>query len=227
MRRGFVSLLFLGVLAFATEAEYPPQWWESVDPSSAPSWEILPQEAGPGEVILSKRTELGIFSNFAATSFTFENVIYASVEGFWQMMKFPDSLLLDDPRKSFEWSHTREEVGNLVGFEAKDAGNEGSKVMKELDINWVSYKGERLEYRTQEKGAHYNLIRNAMKAKLEQNPEVKRLLLQTGDLKLRPDHDQGANPPPAWLYHEIWMEFRAELQLENNNNDKVKAAGKN
>ena len=31
-------------------------------------WEILPQVAKSGEVILSKRNELGILSNFAATS---------------------------------------------------------------------------------------------------------------------------------------------------------------
>lgn len=205
--------LFLGFIPLAGQARdgYPPEWWEPVDPSTAPSWEILPQEAAPGEVILSKRTELGIFSNFAATEFVFEDFTYSSVEGFWQMMKFPDSLLVDDPRFAFEWTKTREEVSKLVGFEAKEAGNEGSKIMKDLDINWVSYKGQKLEYRTQEKGAHYDLIKRAMKAKLDQNPEVKRLLLETGDLKLRPDHDQGHQPPPAWLYHEIWMEFRSEL----------------
>jgi hypothetical protein len=31
----------------------------------------VPQEAGPGEVILSKRDELGLLSNFAATPFEF------------------------------------------------------------------------------------------------------------------------------------------------------------
>lgn len=54
------------------------------------SWEILPQAAGPQEVILSKRNELGILSNFAATPFTFHGKRYAIVEGFWQMMLYPE-----------------------------------------------------------------------------------------------------------------------------------------
>ncbi|MEZ4815596.1 MAG: NADAR family protein [Bdellovibrionota bacterium] len=209
------SLLFLSVLCFAHSSEegYPPEWWAPVDPTDAPSWEILPQDAGPGEVILSKRTELGIFSNFAATEFLFEDFTYASVEGFWQMMKYPDSLLRKDPRKNpkYEWDYSRLEVAALSGFVAKDAGNAGSRVMTDLDINWVSYKGKKMPYRTSEKGEHYDLIRKAMRAKLDQHEEIKNLLIKTGDLVLRPDHDQGANPPPAWEYFKIWMEFRSEL----------------
>jgi predicted NAD-dependent protein-ADP-ribosyltransferase YbiA (DUF1768 family) len=202
--------------AFAIEEGYPPEWWAPADATTAPAWEILPQQAGKNEVILSKRTELGIFSNFAATAFEFEDHSYASVEGFWQMMKFPDSLVENDPRKSeqFTWSHTREEVASLTGFEAKDAGNEGSKVMKELNINWVTYFGKKMDYHTQEKGDHYKLIRDAMKAKLDQTSGLKELLLKTGTLKLLPDHDQGENPPPAWKYFEIWTEFRDELKLQ-------------
>lgn len=204
---------FVSLTVSAAEEGYPAEWWAYVDPSTAPSWEILPQQAGAGEVILSKRTELGIFSNFAATEFNFEDVVYASVEGFWQMMKFPDSLLQNDPRfnPDFTWINTREEVSKMVGFEAKDAGNEGSKVMKALEINWVTYKGKQITYRTSQKGEHYDLIRNAMKAKMEQNPHVKDLLLKTGNLVLKPDHDQGENVPPAWEYFKIWMDFRDEL----------------
>src|SRR5215472_14424044 len=71
---------------------YPEHWWTPVPKEGAPSWEILPQEAGPGEVILSKRNELGLLSNFAATPFEFHGKRYASLEGFWQMMKFPEGL---------------------------------------------------------------------------------------------------------------------------------------
>jgi len=217
MRAGVFAFVFSLLFSASLTARdsYPPEWWAPVDPADAPSWEILPQDAAQGEVILSKRTELGIFSNFAATEFNFEDAVYASVEGFWQMMKYPDALLESDPRKDprFRWELSREEVGALAGFEAKDAGNVGSKVMKDLDINWVSYNGRQLVYRTSEKGEHYDLIRKAMKAKLDQHEDIQTLLLKTGDLVLRPDHDQGANPPPAWMYFDIWMEFRTELQL--------------
>ena len=48
---------------------YPPEWFAPINDPNKPSWEILPQEAKAGEVILSKRNELGILSNFAATPF--------------------------------------------------------------------------------------------------------------------------------------------------------------
>ena len=71
---------------------YPPHWWQAFDKSVAYSWEILPQEAKEGEVILSKRNELGILSNFAQTPFVFRGKKYESLEGFWQMMWGSDVL---------------------------------------------------------------------------------------------------------------------------------------
>src|SRR5215216_6775258 len=68
------------------DARYPAIWWAPVPKKGAPAWEILPQEAGPGEVILSKRNELGLLSNFSATTFTLDGITYPSLEGFWQMM---------------------------------------------------------------------------------------------------------------------------------------------
>jgi len=61
---------------------YPAHWWTPVPEDQKPAWEVLPQAAKPGEVILSKRNELGILSNFAATPFTLRGKRYASVEGF-------------------------------------------------------------------------------------------------------------------------------------------------
>ena len=69
---------------------YPASWFAPINDPNKPDWEILPQEAKPGEVILSKRNELGILSNFAATPFELYGKRYASVEGFWQMMLYPE-----------------------------------------------------------------------------------------------------------------------------------------
>src|SRR5215510_11996744 len=80
-------LLFIGCHA----PPYPAHWWAPVPREGAPAWEILPQEAGPGEVILSKRHELGLLSNFAPTPFTYRGRRYASLEGFWQMMLYPEN----------------------------------------------------------------------------------------------------------------------------------------
>src|SRR5262245_46710560 len=192
---------------------YPAHWWAPVPKEGAPAWEILPQEAAPGEVILSKRHELGLLSNFAATPFTFREKKYASLEGFWQMMLYPEGD--DDPRAQFpglEWKHTRDQVAQLTAFEAKSAGTRAEENMKTMSIDWVSFEGRRFPYRPAEPGEHYRLIVTAMHEKLQQNPEVKKVLLATGDLKLKPDHYQEPHAPVAWRYNEIWMEIRKELQ---------------
>jgi predicted NAD-dependent protein-ADP-ribosyltransferase YbiA (DUF1768 family) len=76
----------------------------------------------------------------------------------------------------------------------------------------VSFDGRRFPYRPAEPGEHYRLIVAAMRAKLEQNPDVKRVLLATGKLKLKPDHHQEPNAPREWRYNEIWMEIRNKLR---------------
>src|SRR5208283_2908942 len=108
-------------------------------------WEILPQAAKPGEVIVSKRNELGILSNFAATPFTYRGQRYASVEGFWQMMLYPEGP--DDPRaqaKGIVWPHTRGEVSHLTAFDAKDAGTFAEDNMRKMGIDWVTFEGKRM-----------------------------------------------------------------------------------
>jgi predicted NAD-dependent protein-ADP-ribosyltransferase YbiA (DUF1768 family) len=184
-----------------------------VPKEGAAAWEILPQEAGPGEVILSKRNELGLLSNFAATPFAFHGQRYASLEGFWQMMKYPEGPT--DPRATFPglcWSFTRPQVAQMTGFEAKRAGTLAEENMKRMGINWVTFEGRRFEYRPATPGEHYRLIVAATREKVRQNPEVQRVLLATGTLVLKPDHHQEPNAPAAWRYYEILTQLRAELQ---------------
>ena len=192
---------------------YPAHWWTPVPESQKAVWEILPQAARPGEVILSKRNELGILSNFAATPFTFRGKRYASVEGFWQMMLYPEGP--QDPRAQapgISWPHSREEVAQMTAFAAKDAGTLAEANMRKMGIGWVTFEGRRMPYRSQVKGEHYRLIVAAMRAKLEQNSKVREILLETGDLILRPDHIEEPDAPPEWRYYRIWMEIRNELQ---------------
>jgi predicted NAD-dependent protein-ADP-ribosyltransferase YbiA (DUF1768 family) len=203
------------LLLFAQAPQYPAHWWTPVTDSHKPDWEILPQAAKPGEVILSKRNELGILSNFAATPFTLDGVRYASVEGFWQMMLYPESS--GDPRARaayLRWPHTRRQVSQMTAFQAKAAGAIGEDNMHRLGIDWVTYRGRRMPYRSAARGEHYRLIVEAMRAKLAQNTAVRRTLLSTGHLILRPDHIQESNTPPEWAYFQIWMDLRTELQSE-------------
>ncbi len=197
----------------AARANYPTHWWTAVPTNDAPAWEILPQAAAPGEVILSKRHELGLLSNFAPTPFTFHGQRYASLEGFWQMMKYPESA--DDPRAKFpglSWASTRGQVAQMTAFEAKRAGDAGEKNMKTMGINWVTFEGRQMEYRAPGQGEFYRLIAAATREKVHQNPDVKKVLLATGDLILKPDHHQEPNAPAAWRYYEILTQIRAELQ---------------
>jgi predicted NAD-dependent protein-ADP-ribosyltransferase YbiA (DUF1768 family) len=192
---------------------YPSHWWTPVPQEGAPAWEILPQAARPGEVILSKRNELGLLSNFAPTPFTFHDRRYASLEGFWQMMLYPEGP--DDPRATFpgiEWKHTRAEVAQMTAFDAKDAGTLAETNMSKMGITWVTFEGRRIEYRPAEPGEHYRLIVEATRAKVSQNPDVQRVLQSTGDLVLKPDHIQEPDAPAAWRYYEILTMIRTELK---------------
>jgi predicted NAD-dependent protein-ADP-ribosyltransferase YbiA (DUF1768 family) len=160
-------------------------------------------------VILSKRNELGILSNFAATPFTLHGKRYASVEGFWQMMLYPEGP--EDPRAQapgVTWPHTREQVAQMVAFEAKDAGTLAEANMRKMGIDWVSFEGHRMPYRSREQGEHYRLIFDAMRAKVKQNAQVREILLETRGLVLRPDHIEEPDAPPEWHYYQIWMELR-------------------
>jgi len=215
----FATLIGLVLFAVASaqripgDSRYPAHWWTPINDPNKPDWEILPQEAGPGEVILSKRHELGLLSNFAPTSFVFHGKRYASLEGFWQAMLYPEGP--NDPRAKspgFEWKYTREQVAQMTAFEAKHAGDLAEENMRKMKIGWVSFEGKRFAYRPEKPGRHYRLIVAATWAKLLQNPDVEKILMATGDLILKPDHHQEPNAPAAWRYFEIWMKIRQELQ---------------
>ena len=63
-------------------------------------------------------------------------------------------------------------------------------MIRKMGIDWVTFEGRRMPYRSKEKGEHYRLIVEATQEKVRQNPEVKKVLLSTGSLILRPDHHQ-------------------------------------
>ena len=83
--------------------------------------------------------------------------------------------------------------------------------MRKLGIDWVSFDCKRFPYRPQTPGTHYDLIVAATRAKVQQNPTVRSVLLSTGDLVLKPDHHQQAEQSDAWHYCEILMRIRAGL----------------
>ncbi len=213
----FISFI---VLFSSLSFSYPSHWWKKIDDPNAPSWEILPHEAdrSKNEVILSKRNELGIFSNFGHSPFILNRDKYASVEGFWQMMKYPEIKKTMDPRSKYDYPFNRDEVAMMHGFEAKEAGDLANIINKKHGFNWVSYKGVRFNYKDHDSGSkfHYKIIYKAIKEKVMQNKEVKALLLKTKGLKLLPDHHQKADVPKSYKYFEILMDIRENLLKKKN-----------
>lgn len=198
------------------EDGFPDIWWHEVSRDQLADWEIPPQAADrtKSEVVLSKRNELGQFSNLQAAQFYLDGDLYASVEGLWQSLKYPennhDERLKDS---SVLWPYTREQVMKLTGFEAKKAGDAASSNMKKLKIKWVTYKGKKINYSDKDIAQHYELIVRACRAKLDSNPHLVDLLRRTKDLKFMSDHRQKPDSPPAYRYHEIYMRLRDELVL--------------
>jgi hypothetical protein len=192
--------------------DYPAIWWKEVPRDQAKSWEILPQDAGVNEVILSKRNELGLISNFADTSFVYHGVCYPTIEAFWQMMKYPETE--NDPRWSWanNWKYTRAHVTQLNGYAAKSAGNYANFLMDKNDANWITFEGKVIPFATKEPQEHYRLIWEASIEKLRQNPQVLKVLLATKDLKLRPDHHVSDEAPQEWHYYQLWTKLRELVQ---------------
>jgi predicted NAD-dependent protein-ADP-ribosyltransferase YbiA (DUF1768 family) len=53
---------------------------------------------------------------------------------------------------------------------------------------------------------------DATREKVKQNPEVRRVLLPTGDLVLKPDHHEEPNAADGWRYYEILTMIRREIR---------------
>lgn len=198
--------------AESSRKDFPAIWWQEVPKDQAKSWEILPQDAGPGEVVLSKRNELGILSNFTEAPFVFRGVCYPTIEAFWQMMKYPESE--DDIRWSWtpKWKYTRETVSQMDGFKAKSAGSYANKLMEANDANWVTFEGEKIPFVQKTPGKHHDLILNALIEKIRQNPKAMEILLKTKDLKLLPDHEISPKAAREWHYYSLWMDIRSDIQ---------------
>jgi hypothetical protein len=129
------------------------------------------------------------------------------------MMLYPEDA--SDPRATFPgltWKFTRAQVAQMTAFDANNAGYLASQNMKTMGITWASFEGKRFEYRSATSGEHYRLIVEVTHAKVDQNQEVKRVLLATGDLILKPDHHQSADDPPEWRYFDLLTTIREELK---------------
>lgn len=143
-------------------------------------------------------------SNLYRSPFILDWIEYASVEAFRMSIKYP------------EWDPRRVEIRKLSGLDAKKAGND-AKGIKTLLYQWkeiVLWSAE-----------HHALMKSAIRAKLEQNPNILQILLDTWDTKLthivftrhednqkRILHDSKNIPGEifAKIYEELREEFRSK-----------------
>ena len=145
-----------------------------------------------------------LLSNFAETPFTLWGESYASVEGFWQSLKFPKH---SDKRR----------VAQLSGLEAKRAGREAPK------SSTFIWQGSVIEVGSPE---HHQLMRMAVKAKLKQNRKVLKMLLATGNEPIT--HiltDREGNPLPDSksipnaVFSSILMALRSDFRAVLGNGE--------
>jgi predicted NAD-dependent protein-ADP-ribosyltransferase YbiA (DUF1768 family) len=133
--------------------------------------------------------QIRLISNLAHTPFELDSVSYASVEGFWQGLKFPA-----------QWR--RREIASLHGKEAKRAGR-GAE-----ESNTIVYFDQAIRVGT---FAHWQLMSRACAAKFTQHEEAKNALLSTVGRPLTHITRRDSRTIPGVIMAEIWMRVRRRL----------------
>lgn len=137
--------------------------------------------------------EIGrLMSNFAPTPFTMDGVEYASVEGFYVSLLF-----LEDEK--------RDKVRKLYGVVVKNMG-------KKSKLTETCYNGETFALGSDK---HVELIKRAIRAKLEAHPAIATAFVATSPRPIV--HDCGHPEPedtvfPASVFVRILMELREEFK---------------
>jgi predicted NAD-dependent protein-ADP-ribosyltransferase YbiA (DUF1768 family) len=133
-------------------------------------------------------------SNFAHTPFMLDGVEYASVEGFYVALKF-----LEPDRRA--------KVSRLYGPVVKQMG-------KKSKIDRTCYGGEWFLFGSE---AHVELIKRAIRAKLDAHPDIARMFAATAPRPIIHDTGRPEAPCmefPAAVFCRILTELREAVRLE-------------
>lgn len=131
-------------------------------------------------------------SNFSLSPFVLDGLLFASIEGFIQGIKFAE----EDPR--------RLQAFQLSGWEAKRLGGEA-------DRSGVYWDGARLVYGST---AHHQLIETAIRARIQQSEGLQAALLSTQGAVLVHETGQEESPTtslPATVFCRILTDIREAL----------------
>lgn len=134
--------------------------------------------------------------NFLMSPFTLDGILFASIEGFIQGIKFPEG----DPR--------REQAFVSSGWDAKHLGDTA-------DRSGAYWNGQKIAYGSNE---HHQLIARAIRARIAQNSGLAQVLATTAGATII--HRTGDEPEskttslPAVVFCRILTELRDELLSE-------------
>ena len=153
---------------------------------------VLAPEERPLNVASGSNEAIGrLLSNFAHTPFTLDGRAYASVEGFYQGLKFSDPV-------------ERERVAALHGREAKAAARGAS-------ASTTVYEDETIVLGS---GVHHALLARALRAKLAQHPDIAAAFVATRPRPLVHHTGRRSRRPSAFpdeVFCRILSELREEL----------------
>ena len=137
-------------------------------------------------------------SNFGLSPFVFDGMLFASVEGFIQGIKFPEG----DPRRNSAFASS--------GWDAKRLGDTA-------DRSGAYWGGVCVPYGSPE---HHRLIERAMRARIAQSPGLQEALRSTAGATLVHKVGTGAESSttslPASVFCRILTEIRAELLVDKH-----------
>lgn len=135
---------------------------------------------------------LRLISNLAETPFELDGRRYASVEGFWQGLKFSEQA-------------RRDQIATLSGLEARRAGAAAAA------LDAFDYEGSPIRTGTYD---HWALMKRACHAKFTQHAAACAALLGTGERPLVHRTRLDSRTIPGAVMAEIWMKLRTKLRRD-------------
>lgn len=130
-----------------------------------------------------------LISNFAHTPFELDGELYASVEGFWQGLKFKSE-------------STRREIAQLHGDAARRAGGGAP------DSEAFEYRGHTVGVGTAD---HRDLMFRACWEKFRQHDAARAALMATRERPLQHRMRRDSRSIPGVVMADIWMRIRTKL----------------
>jgi predicted NAD-dependent protein-ADP-ribosyltransferase YbiA (DUF1768 family) len=201
------ALLKKGVIVLIPEPEDEPDtfaaWREAADDHvfvlrAQPRGGAILHDLGPREEACREPLNVAYrspdwrikpISNFAPTPFKLDGRVYASVEGFWQGLKFPREA-------------DRRRIAALYAGQAKRAGEAA------VPAETFEYGGERFYPGTH---AHWKLMERACWAKFSQNEDARSALLATSPRPITHVMRRDSTTIPGAIMAQIWTRIRERL----------------